>query len=73
MSFGVEILDTWNMTVTPVDGVFKIIEDGTYRYHADGMRNRSSFPARRISRCASGAVEGDKVAFKESERVYGES
>jgi hypothetical protein len=36
MSFRVEILDTWNMTVTPVDGVFRIKADGRYRYRAEG-------------------------------------
>ena len=36
-AFHVEILDTWNMTVTPVDGTFKIVKDATYRYHAEGL------------------------------------
>ena len=38
MNFTVEILDTWNMTVTPVEGVFTIVTDETYRYHAEGRR-----------------------------------
>jgi Domain of unknown function (DUF5060)/Domain of unknown function (DUF5605) len=37
MVFQVEILDTWNMTITPVSGEFKIVADGEYRYHAEGM------------------------------------
>ena len=40
MPFRVEILDTWDMTVTPVDGVFKIKGQpdvqGVYRLQADG-------------------------------------
>jgi hypothetical protein len=36
VSFRVEVLDTWDMTVTPVDGVFRIKADGRYRYRADG-------------------------------------
>jgi hypothetical protein len=37
MKFRVEILDTWDMTVTPVDGEFTIrIVDGAYRMPGDG-------------------------------------
>jgi hypothetical protein len=36
MSFGVEVLDTWDMTVTPVEGVFAIKAEGSYRYRAEG-------------------------------------
>ena len=39
MRFQVEILDTWNMTIAPVEGAFKIIADDPYRYHAEGSRN----------------------------------
>jgi len=38
MKFKVEIIDTWNMTVTPVDDIFTITADTTYRYHADGKK-----------------------------------
>ena len=38
MKFKVEILDTWNMTVTPVENTFTIVADTTYRYHADGQK-----------------------------------
>jgi hypothetical protein len=37
MNFSVEILDTWNMTITPVAGKFEIIADGIYRYRAKGL------------------------------------
>jgi hypothetical protein len=36
MRFGVEILDTWDMTVTPVEGLFTIKAQGSYRYRAEG-------------------------------------
>lgn len=36
MTFKVEVLDTWNMTVTPVAGVFKVKADAPYRFRADG-------------------------------------
>jgi hypothetical protein len=71
MQFGAEVIDTWNMTIAPVDGAFRIITDGTYRYHAQGLRKiqlpGNSYTAIRIRR-----VEGDRVTFKEGERVYGE-
>jgi hypothetical protein len=72
MSFNVEILDTWEMTITPVDGACKIVEDGTYRFHCEGLR-KIKLPgtphiALRIRRAA-----GDTVKFKEGARVYGES
>jgi hypothetical protein len=73
MSFHVEVLDTWNMTTTPVDGTFKIIKDATYRYHAEGLPKiklpGKPFVALRITR-----VEGDavKVSQADSTRIYGE-
>ncbi|WP_428937371.1 DUF5060 domain-containing protein [Fontivita pretiosa] len=36
MRFRVEIIDTWEMTITPVPGEFRIVADGRYRYHAAG-------------------------------------
>jgi len=36
MTFRVEIIDTWNMTITAVPGEFRIVADGRYRYHAAG-------------------------------------
>jgi hypothetical protein len=38
MRFRVEVLDTWEMTVTPVDGEFVIRADKGYRYRAEGER-----------------------------------
>ena len=38
VEFSVEVLDTWNMTVTPVGGVFRVVAAGRYRYHAEGHR-----------------------------------
>ena len=32
-----EIIDTWNMTITPVKGVFNITANHRYRYNAEGM------------------------------------
>ena len=71
MSFRVDLLDTWDMTIDPIDGIFKIIEDGTYRYHCEGTRKiklpGKPYIALRITR-----VEGDAVQFRETARVYGE-
>ena len=36
MRFGVEILDTWGMTVTPVEGIFTIKARGSYRFRGEG-------------------------------------
>jgi hypothetical protein len=36
MNFKVEVIDTWNMTITPVEQTFKIVADTKYRYHAAG-------------------------------------
>jgi hypothetical protein len=37
MNFKVDVIDTWNMTIKPVDRTFKIITDDRYRYHAEGL------------------------------------
>jgi len=39
MKFTVEILDTWNMTVTPVDGVFTLQKKNNYTYADKDGRN----------------------------------
>jgi hypothetical protein len=72
MSFHVEILDTWNMTVSPVESVFKIVEDGVYRHHADGMR-KIKLPGKPYIALRIQRVAGDRVQFKEGQRIYGES
>jgi hypothetical protein len=71
MRFRVEVLDTWNMTTKPVTGVFEIITDTTYRYHAKG-RKRVRLPGKpyvalRIRRVKGGAVKTGKAAH-----IYGE-
>jgi len=72
MEFSVEILDTWNMTVTPVPGTFKIIVDTTYRYHAEGLKKikMPNLPwiALRLKRIGGGEV----TAQAEAPRIYGE-
>ncbi len=35
-TFRVEMLDTWEMTITPVSQEYRIIADTKYRYHAEG-------------------------------------
>jgi hypothetical protein len=74
MSFHVEILDTWNMTTSPVDGTFKIVKDATYEYHAEGLPKiklpGKPYIALRITR-----VQGDAVKTpqpQETARIYGE-
>jgi Domain of unknown function (DUF5060)/Domain of unknown function (DUF5605)/Protein of unknown function (DUF4038) len=38
MKFAVEILDTWNMTITTVEDTFQIVTDKIYRYSAEGLK-----------------------------------
>jgi hypothetical protein len=72
MRFKVEILDTWNMTITPVEGEFKIVADDTYRYHAQGART-IKLPGNQYMAIRVRRVEGDAVAFEKGNRIYGES
>jgi hypothetical protein len=71
MTFAVEVLDTWNMTVTPVEGTFKIIADTTYRYHAEGQKKVKlpghPWMALRIKRVGDAAVKS-----ADEPRIYGE-
>jgi len=39
LKFRVEVLDTWNMTVTPLDGVFVLKKKDNYSYVATGGRS----------------------------------
>lgn len=75
MSFTAEVLDTWNMTITPVDGVFKIIVDATYRYHAEDLKkiqlSGNPYTAIRIRRLPGDAVMSQAQA--PGKRIYGES
>jgi hypothetical protein len=41
----VEVIDTWNMTVTPVDGVFEIKKQDDYMY-ADKDGRSVALPGR---------------------------
>jgi uncharacterized protein DUF5060/uncharacterized protein DUF5605/uncharacterized protein DUF4038 len=36
MSFNVDILDTWNMSITPVDHTFKLVRKSPYEFGAEG-------------------------------------
>jgi len=45
MKFSVEVLDTWNMTVTPVDGVFTLKKKDNY-YYADKDGRNVSLPGK---------------------------
>jgi uncharacterized protein DUF5060/uncharacterized protein DUF5605/uncharacterized protein DUF4038 len=36
MTFHVDVIDTWNMTIQPVDRVFKAVKDNSYFFKADG-------------------------------------
>lgn len=71
MKFRVEILDTWNMTITPVEREFTVIADATYRYRAEGLPvielPGRPFMALRIKRNPN-----DGVVLKKVEKVYGE-
>ena len=41
MEFGVEIIDTWNMTITPVKETFKVVAGSgmSYRYHDEAHKS----------------------------------
>lgn len=71
MRFTVELLDSWNMTVTPVAGEFEIICDGTYRYHARGLP-KVTLPGRPWMALRIQRVAGDNVAYRGETRIYGE-
>jgi hypothetical protein len=71
MRFKVEVLDTWNMTITPIDGVFKIVADGTYRYHAHELK-KIRLPGNPHMAIRIRRLEGDTVQFSGSEKLYGE-
>lgn len=71
MRFSVELLDTWNMTVEPVAGEFKITEDATYRYRTEGLR-KVTLPARPWMALRIRRVEGDSITYHEGKKIYGE-
>ncbi|HOK94969.1 MAG TPA: DUF5605 domain-containing protein [Anaerohalosphaeraceae bacterium] len=45
MRFRVEVIDTWNMTITPVDGVFTVCKKDNY-YFADTQARSVALPGR---------------------------
>jgi len=59
------------MTITPVDGVFTIVVDSTYRYHAKGCR-RLKLPDKPYMAIRIRRVKGDSVKHAEGARIYGE-
>jgi hypothetical protein len=71
MKFTVEILDTWNMTVTPAPGEFEILADATYRYHAKGLP-RIDLPGRPWIALRITRVAGDQTTHAGEKHVYGE-
>jgi hypothetical protein len=71
MRFTAEILDTWNMTVTPVEGIFTVLVDGTYRYHAEGLPT-IKLPGKPWLAIRLRRVSDDGVSGATQERIYGE-
>jgi hypothetical protein len=71
MRFRADLIDTWNMTVEPIEGHFEIVVDGTYRYHDKSGRSITlpglKFMAIRLTR-----VAGDGAAPVTQAHVYGE-
>ncbi len=45
MKFSAEVLDTWNMTVTPVPGTFTLKKDTAY-YYADAGNRAITLPGK---------------------------
>jgi hypothetical protein len=65
MNFTVEILDTWEMTITPVEGKFEIIADAFYRFRSKGLRavklQGKPFIALRILRADDAAARREQA------------
>jgi hypothetical protein len=72
MRFRADVLDTWNMTIQPVENEFTIVEDGTYRYSA-GNAQVISLPGKPFMAIRLQRVAGDDVAYQGSKRIYGEA
>jgi hypothetical protein len=72
MRFKVEVLDTWNMTVTPVEDTFEIVIDAVYRYGSEGRKAIRlpgvPYVALRIQRVTDDAI----VNNAGGPRIYGE-
>jgi pectate lyase len=71
LAFQAEVLDTWDMTVTPVEGVFKVRAETPYRFVADRSIKLPGKPymAIRLRRLAGAArwSAGDLPAFPGAE------
>lgn len=72
MKFKLEIIDTWNMTITPVDGEFVINADTTYRYHADGDP-KIALPGRPWMALRLTRIDADEDIAAVDRVIYGES
>jgi hypothetical protein len=59
MQFKLEILDTWNITVTPVDSVFSIVKHSNYLFHAEGEQ-KVTLPGRPYMALRIRRVGGEK-------------
>jgi hypothetical protein len=71
MDFEVDVLDTWNMTATPVEDVFTIVADTTYRYHAEGQK-MVTLPAKPYIALRVRCVKRVSASSREDPRIYGE-
>lgn len=71
LRFRVDVIDTWNMTIEPVEGEFEVTEDATYRYGSLGDRHIElpgrPFMALRIT------YSSGEIKSKEAKQIYGEA
>ncbi|MCS7032633.1 MAG: DUF5605 domain-containing protein, partial [Phycisphaerae bacterium] len=72
MRFTADIIDTWNMTVERVPGEFTIMENGVYRYRAEGSPS-IRLPGRPWMAVRIQRVAGDQVTYQGETRIYGEA
>jgi hypothetical protein len=71
MQFQLEIIDTWNMTITPVDDAFTVTADTTYRYHAEGQKS-VKLPGRPYMAIRARRIGHVPLAAQKETRIYGE-
>ena len=73
MKFTAELLDTWNMTATPVDDVFEIkIRDDPYRFR-DVNEKSLKMPGKPFMAIRLKRVAGDVATTAKAAHIYGES
>ena len=72
MKFKLDVIDTWNMTVTPVADIFTINADTTYRHHAEGDPH-IDLPGRPWMALRLTRVETGESITAEEKIIYGES